>query len=69
MTPQNHAAKLRYNISIILGLNTEDGKVIKCALIAVDEALDNDFDCNIWMGDLTQEEHLLEVKKILKNKL
>lgn len=40
MTPKQKAYKLRYLISIALDLKTDDVKVLKCALIAVDEILE-----------------------------
>ena len=40
MTPKRKAYKLRYLISVALDLKTDDVKVLKCALIAVDEILD-----------------------------
>jgi hypothetical protein len=63
MTPKNQAAKLRYLISIELGLQTQHEKVIMCALIAVDTILD------AHLFDLDEKEYWKQVKKILENKL
>jgi hypothetical protein len=63
MTPKNQAAKLRYLISIELGLQTEHEKVIKCALIVVDTILD------AHLFDLDEKEYWKQVKEILENKL
>jgi len=70
MTPKNKAAKLRYLISIELGLQTEHEKVIKCALIAVDEIL-NEYPSQCPKDSYEMERHLYwqEVKEILENKL
>jgi hypothetical protein len=66
MTPKNKAAKLRYLISIELGLQTEHEKVIKCALIAIDEILNHD---NNFIQTSLHCSYWEEVKEILENKL
>jgi hypothetical protein len=39
LTPLNHAAKLRYLISQVFGLKTDDKKIIECIIIMVEEIL------------------------------
>jgi hypothetical protein len=68
MEPKEKAAKLRYKYSVLLDLKTTDEKVLKCALIAVDEILLNEpnkayFIKNTWV---TPKTYWIEVKNELE---
>ena len=62
MTPKQKACELRYLISVALDLKTDDVKVLKCALIAVDEMLDFRNKLYINEGSIAHQ-YLLEVKQ------
>jgi uracil-DNA glycosylase len=65
MTPKQKAYKLRYLISVALDLKTDDVKVLKCALITVDEILDFRNKLYINEGSIAHQ-YLLEVKQEIK---
>jgi hypothetical protein len=63
MTPKEQSAKLRYNYSVLLDTQkTTDEKVLKCAIIAVDEILNaiNPF------GQFLGKDYWQEVKQELE---
>lgn len=66
MTPKGKAAQLRYKYSTLLDLKTTDGLVLQCALIAVDEQINEcldgfsytDYRRNFWQ-EVKEELELL----------